>query len=66
MKSVEKKDFTKKILQEAELFVRNRRSKIDDFELERGSEYLDWAEESGWNDVYGSDVDASDIIEFRD
>ena len=27
---------------------------------------LDWREESGWNDVYGSDVDASDIIEFRD
>ena len=26
----------------------------------------DWKEESGWNDVYGSDVEASDIIEFRD
>ena len=26
----------------------------------------DWKEESGWNDVYGSDVDASDIIEFGD
>lgn len=26
----------------------------------------DWKEESGWNDLYGSDVDASDIIEFRD
>ena len=26
----------------------------------------DWGEESGWNDVYGSDVDLSDIIEFRD
>ena len=25
-----------------------------------------WKEESGWNDVYGSDVEASDIIEFRD
>ena len=28
--------------------------------------YDDWKEESGWNDVYGSDVDACDIIEFRD
>ncbi len=26
----------------------------------------DWKEESGWNDLYGSDVEASDIIEFRD
>ena len=26
----------------------------------------DWKEESGWNDVYGSDMEASDIIEFRD
>ncbi len=26
----------------------------------------DWKEDSGWNDVYGSDVEASDIIEFRD
>ena len=26
--------------------------------------FVDWREESGWNDVYGSDVDASDIIEF--
>ncbi len=26
----------------------------------------DWKEESGWNDVYGGDVEASDIIEFRD
>ena len=26
----------------------------------------DWKVESGWNDVYGSDVEASDIIEFRD
>ncbi len=26
----------------------------------------DWKEESGWNDVYGADVEASDIIEFRD
>ena len=26
----------------------------------------DWKEESGWNDVYGSDVDASDIIESGD
>ena len=29
-------------------------------------EIPDWREESGWNDVYGADVDASDIIEFRD
>jgi len=26
----------------------------------------DWREASGWNDVYGNDVEASDIIEFRD
>lgn len=26
----------------------------------------DWQEDSGWNDVYGSDVESSDIIEFRD
>lgn len=26
--------------------------------------FVDWREESGWNDVYGSGVDASDIIEF--
>ena len=26
----------------------------------------DWKEESGWNDVYGSDVEAFDVIEFRD
>ena len=29
-------------------------------------EIPDWGEESGWNDVYGSDVEVSDIIEFRD
>jgi len=26
----------------------------------------DWKEESGWNDLYGEDVEPSDIIEFRD
>ncbi len=26
----------------------------------------DWKEESGWNDVYGSVVEASDIIELGD
>lgn len=26
--------------------------------------FVDWREESGWNDVYGRGVDASDIIEF--
>jgi len=26
---------------------------------------VDWREESGWNDVYGAGVEASDIIEFR-
>ena len=26
----------------------------------------DWGEDSGWNDLYGDDVEASDIIEFRD
>lgn len=26
---------------------------------------VDWREESGWNDVYGRGVEASDIIEFR-
>ena len=26
----------------------------------------DWREESGWNDIYGAGVEASDIIEFRD
>ena len=26
----------------------------------------DWKEESGWNDIYGADVEESDIIEFRD
>ena len=26
----------------------------------------DWKEESGRNDMYGADVEASDIIEFRD
>ena len=30
------------------------------------NDYADWREASGWNDVYGSDVEASDIIEFRD
>ena len=29
-------------------------------------DYPDWKEESGWNDVYGSDVEASDIIDFGD
>jgi len=29
-------------------------------------EIPDWREESGWNDVYGGGVDASDIVEFRD
>ena len=29
-------------------------------------DYSDWREASGWNDVYGSSVEASDIIEFRD
>ena len=26
----------------------------------------DWKEDSGWNDMYGADVEVSDIIEFRD
>lgn len=26
----------------------------------------DWREDSGWNDLYGDDVEPSDIIEFRD
>ena len=29
-------------------------------------EIPDWGELSGWNDVYGSDVEVSDIIEVRD
>ena len=29
-------------------------------------EIPDWGEVSGWNDIYGSDVEVSDIIEFRD
>ncbi len=46
----------------------------DDFEYDKpdyGCSYddwddaPDWREESGWNDVYGSDVEASDIIESR-
>jgi len=30
------------------------------------NDYVDWREESGWNDMYGGGVDPSDIIEFRD
>ena len=42
-----------------------------DFEWEEDEpyydwDYPDWREESGWNDMYGADVEASDIIEFRD
>ena len=33
---------------------------------DRWDDTPDWKEESGWNDVYGSDVDASDIIDFGD
>ena len=49
---------------------------FDDFDYDSGrldgedtqgpDDTPDWKEESGWNDVYGSDVEASDIIEFRD
>ena len=54
---------------------------FDDFDYETGrpdgsgwepednsdwDDYPDWKEESGWNDVYGSDVEASDIIDFGD
>jgi len=42
----------------------------DDFEWEEEEPYYDWddpdwREESGWNDIYGADVEAYDIIEFR-
>ena len=30
------------------------------------NDYVDWREESGWNDVYGGGVEVSDIVEFRD
>lgn len=30
------------------------------------NEIIDWKEEYGWNDVYGVDVNAAEIIEFRD
>lgn len=33
---------------------------------DREDDFPDWQEDSGWNDVYGSDVELSDIIEFRD
>ena len=37
----------------------------DDFENACDDE-VDWGEASGWNDLYGDDVEPSDIIEFRD
>lgn len=52
------------VLQIAEKYVEENRPRHHiDYEWDC---YPDWREESGWNDVYGGGVEASDIIEFPD
>lgn len=53
------------IIKKAKQFV-ERECRVSRAEEILCDEYFDWREESGWNDVYGADVEASDIIEFRD
>ena len=55
-----------KIVERAKEFVRRENRKRIALEIGTEDDYSDWREESGWNDVYGSDVEMSDIIEFRD
>lgn len=54
------------IVDMAQRFVTRENSRNMDNYDDYVDDYVDWREESGWNDVYGSGVDASDIIEFRD
>ena len=54
------------IVDMAQRFVTRENSQNMDNYDDYVDDYVDWREESGWNDVYGSGVDASDIIEFRD
>ena len=59
------------VVDQAKEFVKQEQSRIKrDRQLSEyescGAYYEDWREASGWNDVYGSDVEASDIIDFGD
>lgn len=59
------------VVDQAKEFVKQEQSRIKrDRQLSEyescGADYEDWREASGWNDVYGSDVEASDIIDFGD
>ena len=54
------------IIKTASEFVMNKSHKCHSCDDDWPNDYVDWREESGWNDMYGGGVDSSDIIEFRD
>ena len=54
------------IVDMAQRFVTRENSRNMDNYDDYVDDYVDWREESGWNDMYGGGVDSSDIIEFRD
>ena len=52
------------IVDMAREFVKKENSRTRSVDDDWYDDYPDWREESGWNDMYGSGVDPSDIIEF--